>query len=81
MQRQSRYESALEAREHENQGHLDDLDHELLSKEQELKRKAQELEQEMKSIKQAKVQVVIRQFEQQLIKEAKIEQTKIQNNF
>lgn len=58
---------------------FDDLDHELLSKEQELKRKAKELEEEMRSIKQAKVQVVIRQFEQQLLKEAKIEQTRIQN--
>jgi hypothetical protein len=31
----------------------------------------------MKSIKQAKIQVVIRQFEAQLIKEAKLEENKI----
>lgn len=48
----------------------------ILSKEQELMRKAQELEKEMQSIKQAKIDVVVKQFEQQLLKDAQHEENK-----
>lgn len=37
-------------------------------------RKAKELEIEMRQVRQAKVDVVVRQFEQQLIKEAELEE-------
>ena len=37
-------------------------------------RKAKELENEMRQVRQAKVDVVVRQFEQQLIKEAELEE-------
>ena len=37
-------------------------------------RKAKELENEMRQIRQAKVDVVVRQFEQQLIREAELEE-------
>lgn len=36
-------------------------------------RKARELENEMKAIRQAKIDVVVRQFEHQLVKEAELE--------
>ena len=39
-------------------------------------RKAQELEKEMQSIKQAKIDVVVKQFEQQLLKDAQLEENK-----
>lgn len=44
------------------------------TKEEELMRKAKELENEMRQVRQAKVEVVVRQFEQQLMKEAELEE-------
>lgn len=44
------------------------------SKEEELMRKAKDLENEMKAIRQAKIDVVVKQFEQQLIREAELEE-------
>ncbi len=46
----------------------------LSSKEEELLKKARDLENEMRQIRQAKVEVVVRQFEQQLIREAELEE-------
>jgi hypothetical protein len=44
------------------------------SKEEELRRKARDLENEMMQIREAKVDVILRQFEQQLVKEAELEE-------
>lgn len=41
-------------------------------------RKAKSLEQEMLTIKQAKIDVVVKQFEQQLLKEAQLEERRLQ---
>ena len=41
-------------------------------------RKAKQLEQEMHSIKQAKVDVVVKQFEAQILKDAKMEERRVQ---
>lgn len=41
-------------------------------------RKAKQLEQEMHSIKQAKVDVVVKQFEAQIMKDAKMEERRVQ---
>ena len=46
----------------------------LMSKEEELMKKARDLENEMLQIKQAKVDMLIRQFEVQLVKEAELEE-------
>ena len=46
----------------------------ILNKEEELMKKARDLEHEMLQIKQAKVDMVIRQFEAQLMKEADLEE-------
>ncbi len=46
----------------------------LSSKEEELLKKARDLENEMRQIRQAKVDVVVRQFEQQLVREAELEE-------
>ena len=46
----------------------------ILNKEEELMKKARDLENEMLQIKQAKVDMVIRQFEAQLMKEADLEE-------
>ena len=42
-------------------------------------RQAKSLEQEMLRIKQAKVDVVVKQFEQQLLKEAQLEERRLQD--
>jgi hypothetical protein len=42
-------------------------------------RQARSLEQEMLRIKQAKVDVVVKQFEQQLLKEAQLEERRLQD--
>ena len=39
-----------------------------------LLRKARDLENEMKAIRLAKIEVVVRQFEQQLVREAELEE-------
>lgn len=52
----------------------------IMSKEEELMKKARDLENEMLQIKQAKVDMVIRQFEVQLIKEAELEEKRHTEN-
>mmetsp|Transcript_34263 Transcript_34263/g.33501 ORF Transcript_34263/g.33501 Transcript_34263/m.33501 type:complete len:128 (+) Transcript_34263:240-623(+) len=44
------------------------------TQEEELLKKARDLENEMKAVRQAKMDVVVKQFEQQLIKDAQIEE-------
>lgn len=46
----------------------------LSTREEELLRKARELENEMRQVRLEKVEVVIRQFEQQLLREAELEE-------
>ncbi len=52
----------------------------IMSKEEELMKKARDLENEMLQIKQAKVDMVIRQFEVQLMKEADLEEKRHTEN-
>ena len=55
-------------------GNIDYDTKEINSKEEELLRKARDLENEMKAIRLAKIEVVVRQFEQQLVREAELEE-------
>ena len=55
-------------------GNIDYDTKEINSKEVELLRKARDLENEMKAIRLAKIEVVVRQFEQQLVREAELEE-------
>jgi len=52
----------------------------IMSKEEELMKKARDLENEMLQIKHAKVDMVIRQFEVQLMKEADLEEKRHTEN-
>ena len=55
-------------------GNIDYDTKQINSKEEELLRKARDLENEMKAIRLAKIEVVVRQFEQQLVREAELEE-------
>ena len=55
-------------------GNIDYDTKEINSKEEVLLRKARDLENEMKAIRLAKIEVVVRQFEQQLVREAELEE-------